>query len=168
LNKGNVNKIGCLFVFAVVIGSLLFVNTTILNNITLAVGKKIKFSKYDFMIKDFGIGNDGNPFMTVEGTAGGSTPQNDNTGYAYVFVTDNGIYAVSSDWMYPKWHTHGITLDEKNCIGSMDMKGGAEVANMVKVTKTHASRVDKVMTAEFTINNHDGSVCATKIFDSSP
>jgi hypothetical protein len=70
--------------------------------------------------------------------------------------------------MYPKWHTHGITLDEKNCIGSMDMKGGAEVANMVKVTKTHASRVDKVMTAEFTINNHDGSVCATKIFDSSP
>jgi hypothetical protein len=70
--------------------------------------------------------------------------------------------------MYPKWHTHKITLDEKDCIGSMDMKGGAEVSNMVKVTKTNASEVNKVMTAEFTINDDDGSICPTRIFDSAP
>jgi hypothetical protein len=70
--------------------------------------------------------------------------------------------------MYPKWHTHRITLDENNCIGAIDMKGGAEVGNLVKVTKTNATKVDKVMTAEFTINNHDGSICASKVFDSVP
>ena len=38
------------------------------------------------MIKDFGIGNDGNPFLTVEGKAGGTIPDKEDTGYAYVFV----------------------------------------------------------------------------------
>jgi hypothetical protein len=70
--------------------------------------------------------------------------------------------------MYPQWHTHGLTLDQNNCVQSMNMKGGAEVGNMVKVTKIDATKVDKVMTAEFTINDSDGSICATKIFDSAP
>ncbi|HJR83951.1 MAG TPA: hypothetical protein VJ772_01140 [Nitrososphaeraceae archaeon] len=35
------------------------------DSITAATGD-IKFSKSDFMIKDFGIDNDGNPFLTVE------------------------------------------------------------------------------------------------------
>lgn len=48
------------------------------------------------------------------------------------------------------------------------MKGGAEVSNIVKVTKTNASEVDKVMTAEYTINDWDGSICPTRIFDSAP
>ncbi|MGA7008641.1 MAG: hypothetical protein WB612_02785 [Nitrososphaeraceae archaeon] len=73
--KGNANAITCLLVFAVVIASLLFVNTSIVNNVAL-----------DFMIKDFGIGNDGNPFLTVEGKAGGTIPDKEDTGYAYVFV----------------------------------------------------------------------------------
>jgi hypothetical protein len=50
----------------------------------------------------------------------------------------------------------------------MNMNGGAEVGGMVKVTKTKATKVDKVMTVEFTINILDGSICATKIFDSAP
>jgi hypothetical protein len=50
----------------------------------------------------------------------------------------------------------------------MDMKGGAEVSNMVKVTRTNASEIDRVMTAEFTINDNDGSICPTRIFDSAP
>jgi hypothetical protein len=142
-------------------------NTSNLNN-AYAGAKKSKFDKDDFMIKDFGFGDDGNPFLIVVGNPGGSTPQNENTGYAYVFETDKGTYAVTSDWMYPKWHTHKITLDENNCIGSMDMKGGAEVSNMVKVTRTNASEIDRVMTAEFTINDNDGSICPTRIFDSAP
>ena len=155
-------------VFITGIMALLFTNTGIINHIAFAGQEESKFNKDDFIIKDFGIGDDGNPFLTVKGDAGRTIPQKEDTGYAYVFLTDNGIYAVTSDWMYPKWHTHGITLDENNCIGSIDMKGGAEVGNLVKVTKTNATKVDKVMTAEFTINNHDGSICASKVFDSVP
>ena len=47
------------------------------------------------------------------------------------------------------------------------MKGGAEVGDMVKVTKANVTRVDKVMTVEFMISKDDGSICADKIFDSS-
>ena len=169
MNKDKVSIVTCLLIFVVAVGGLVFVNNAHVNKIAFAVAKKSKFNEDDFMIKDFGIADDGNPFLAVEGTAGGSIPQKENVGYAYVFVTDNGTYAVSSDWMYAQWHTHGLTLDQNNCVQSMDMKGGgAEVGNMVKVTKTDATKVDKVMTAEFTINDSDGSICATKIFDSAP
>lgn len=138
-----------------------------LHNLALAIDISEKFNQADFMISDFRIGNDGNPFLTVVVKAGGTVPQGEDTSYSYVFVTDDGTYAVTSDWMYPMWHTHLITLDEKNCIGSIDMKGGAEVGGMVKVTKTNVTRVDKVMTVEFIISKDDGSICADKIFDSS-
>ncbi len=137
-------------------------------NMVYAGSIKGKFDEADFIIKDFGIGDDGNPFLTVEGKVGGTVPQEENLGYSYVFVTDNGTFAVTSDWMYLKWHTHGITLDENNCIRSMNMKDGAEVGDAVKVTKTSATKVDKVMTAQFSINDKDGSICADKIFDSAP
>jgi hypothetical protein len=135
----------------------------------IAAAAKVIFNKDDFMIKDFGIGDDGNPYLTVEGKAGRTIPEKNDTGHAYVFVTDNGTYAVSSDWMYTIWHTHELTLDEKNCVESMNMNvGGANVSDVVKLTQTNATKLDKVMTTEFTINNLDGSICATKIFDSAP
>jgi len=49
----------------------------------------------DFKIKDFGI-KDGIRWLTVEGKAGGSKPDNASQIYAYAFVTDNGIFAVVS------------------------------------------------------------------------
>jgi hypothetical protein len=153
--------------YIAVIWSLFLLNTLTLNRI--AVAALVNFNKDDFIIKDFGIGDDGNPFLAVEGKAGGTIPEKKDTGYAYVFVTDNGTYAVSSDWMYTRWHTHELTLDEKNCVESMNMNvGGASVSDVVKLTKTNATKLDKVLTAEFTINNLDGSICATKIFDSVP
>ena len=168
MNKDRVSTITCLLILVVAIGSLLFISTATINKITFAVGNKSKFNEGDFIIKDFGIGNDGNPYLTVEGIAGRSIPEKENLGYAYVFVTDNGIYAVTSDWMYPQWHTHKITFDENNCVGSINMKGGAEVGDMVKVTKTNATMLDKVMTEEFMLNNFDGSICPIVIFDSAP
>lgn len=60
--KGNVRAIGCLFVFVVLLGSLIFANTSMLNSVAFAGAKKSEFNKDDFMIKDFGVGNDGNPF----------------------------------------------------------------------------------------------------------
>lgn len=62
---------------------------------------------------------------------------------------------------------HEITLDEKDCVKSMKMNsGGTEIADVVKLTKTNATHVDKVMTAEFALGESDGSICASKIFDS--
>jgi hypothetical protein len=151
------------------LSSFMFLFTFRTNDSIMAATGDIKFSKSDFMIKDFGVDNDGNPFLTVEGNAGATVPQKENTGYAYVFVTNNGTFAVSSDWMYTKWHTHALKLDEKNCVESMDMNTlvGTDVSDVVKVTDANATKVDKVMTVEFTISNEDGSICATKIFDSA-
>jgi hypothetical protein len=43
----------------------------------------------------------------------------------------------------------------------MNADVGADVGDdQVKVTKTNVTKLDKVMTVEFTINNSDGSVCA--------
>lgn len=61
-------------------------NTSTVNNVAHAAKSQTKFNKDDFMIKDFGIGNDGNPFLTVEGKAGGTIPDKEDTGYVYVFV----------------------------------------------------------------------------------
>jgi hypothetical protein len=165
--KGNVVAISCLLVSAVVMASLLFVNTSIVNNIAHATKLQTKFNKEDFTIKEFGMGSDGNPYLTVEGKAGGTIPGKEDTGYAYLFFTDNGTFAVSSDWMYTKWHTHELTLDERYCVESMNMNGGqgAYIGNDIKVTRTGATKVDKVMTVEFIIDNN--SVCASKIFDTA-
>ena len=168
MNKSRLSTVTFVLIFVAAVGSLLFVNNYHIYKIVFASVKKTEFNEADFAIKDFGIGNDGNPFLSVDGTPGGTIPQKENIGYAYIFVTDNGTFAVSSDWMYPQWHTHGLTLDQNNCVQSMNMKGGAEVGSMVKLTKIDATKVDKIMTAEFTINNSDGSICATKIFDSAP
>lgn len=166
----DINNMIYFLVFLTLLSNFLFLDASKESNTVMASTNDIKFSKIDFMIKDFGIDSEGNPFLTVEGNAGATIPEKENTAYAYLFVTNNGTFSVSSDWMYSKWHTHALKLDEKNCVESMNMNVdlGADVSNTVKVTKTNATKLDKVMTVEFTINNADGSVCATKVFDSAP
>jgi hypothetical protein len=138
------------------------------NSLLVSFGSESKFNEDDFIIKDFGIGYDGYPFLIVEGTAGRSITQEEDVALLYIFVTDNGTYGVMSDWAYTKWHSHGITLDNSNCIISMNNKGDVDVNGMIKLTNTNATKVDKVMTAEFAINDVDASICLTKIFDSAP
>jgi hypothetical protein len=135
------------------------------------------FNEADFKIKDFGI-KDGNPWLTVEGKAGASTPENASQIYAYAFVTDNGTYAVTSHGGEDsvevendtQWHTHGVTLDDKNCAPAAKINddGDAEVNDMVKVTNVTATKVDTVMTALLGINNAPASVCVEKVIDSGP
>jgi len=60
------------------------------------------FNDNDFVIKDFGI-KDGTPWLTVEGTAGGSRPDNASQIYAYVFVTDNGIFTANPKRIHLKF-----------------------------------------------------------------
>jgi hypothetical protein len=133
------------------------------------------FNEADFKITDFGIIN-GNPWLIVEGKAGGSTPQNASNIYAYTFVTDNGTFAVMSH-LYEdtdevendtQWHTHRVTLDDKNCVSEINDNGDTEVSDLVKVTNVITRNVSNVFTAELTLNNADSSICVTKVFDSAP
>ena len=72
--------------------------------------------------------------------------------------------------VYKENNKHELKQEEENCVESMNMnaRAGAEVNDTVKVIKTNATKLGKVMTAECTISNQDGSMCATKIFDSAP
>ena len=129
----------------------------------------------DFKIKDFGI-KDGKPWLSVEGKAGASTPQNASQIFAYVFVTDKGIFAVTSHGTEDssevandtQWHSHGVVLSDKNCVTKLNEDGDGEVNDMVGVANTNATKVDKVMTALLGINNADAKVCVEKVFDSKP
>lgn len=153
----------------VAVSSLVSINAVTTNNMVAAQ------EEADFKIKDFGV-KDGNLWLSVEGKAGGSTPQNASQIYAYAFVTDNGTFAVASHGVEDstevendtQWHAHGVTLDENNCVSKIDDSGEAEVSDMVKVTNVTATKVDKVMTAQLGINNADASVCVEKVFDSAP
>ena len=134
------------------------------------------FNENDFIIKDFGI-TDVSPWLTVEGTAGGSKPDNASQIYAYVFVTDKGIFTVTSGGINDsaegtndtQWHTHGVTLDNKSCVTNLNDYGNAEVSstgNMIRLANVNATKVDKVMTTILGINNADARVCMEKIIDS--
>ena len=95
--KSKFSTLTFVFIFAAAVGSLLFVNNFHVYKIVFASVKKTEFNEADFAIKDFGIGNDGNPFLSVDGTSGGTIPQEENIGYAYILVTDDGTFAGSSD-----------------------------------------------------------------------
>jgi hypothetical protein len=167
-NSVNSNKTLPLTAAFIAISAILVAGT---NNILA----QSQLNEADFKIKDFGI-KDGKPWLTVEGKAGASTPQNTSQIYAYAFVTDNGTYAVTSHGVEDsaevendtQWHTHGVTLDEKNCVSDINDDGDAEVNDEIKVTNITATKVDKVMTALLGINNADASVCVEKVFDSAP
>ena len=77
-------------IYVPIITSMLFLGTLT----SLAYG--IELNEKDYTITGFGI-NDGNPFITVEGTAGGSyDPSMGDEGYeAYVFNTDKGIFQIT-------------------------------------------------------------------------
>jgi len=156
------------------IGLSICVSFTLILGPTNVLAQNI-INEADFRIKDFGIIN-GNPWIIVEGKAGGSTPQNASLTYAYAFVTDNGTFAVMSH-VYEdtdevendtEWHTHRIILNDKNCIAHINDNGDAEVSNLIKVTNVITTKISKVFTAEFTLNNANSSNCLTKVFDSAP
>lgn len=132
------------------------------------------FNENDFIIKDFGF-KEGKPWLTVEGIAGGSKPDNASQIYAYAFVTDKGIFAVTSHGTEDsaevandtEWHTHGITLDNKSCVTNLNDDGNSEVnSTSIKVANITATKVDKVITAILGINNANARVCMEKIIDS--
>jgi hypothetical protein len=156
----------------VAVGSLVFLNTAVTGNIVAA--QEGKLNENDFKIKDFGF-KDGKPWLTVEGKAGASKTDNASQIYAYAFVTDKGIFAVTSHGGSEdsaevqndtEWHAHGVKLTEKNCVSDLNDDGSAAVTDTVEVGNVTATKVDKVMTALLGINNADAAVCVEKVFDS--
>ena len=167
-NSVNSNKILPLIAVFIAISAILIAGT---NNVLA----QNQLNEADFKIKEFGV-KDGKPWLTVEGKAGASTPQNASQIYAYAFVTDKGIFGVVSHGTEDssevandtQWHSHGVTLDDKNCVSKLNEDGDAGVTDTVGVANTNATKVDKVMTALLGINNADAKVCVEKVFDSKP
>jgi len=167
-NSVNSNKTLTLTATSIAISAILIAGA----NMVLAQNN---LNEADFKVKDFGI-KDGKPWLSVEGKAGGSKPQNASQIYAYAFVTDKGIFAVTSHGTEDsaevandtQWHSHGVTLDDKNCVSKLNDDGDAEVNDMISVANTNATKVDKVMLAILGINNADAKVCVEKVLDSKP
>ncbi|HET7641537.1 MAG TPA: hypothetical protein VFK47_22695 [Ktedonobacteraceae bacterium] len=122
----------------------------------------------DFDINNFGVNSQDGPYLTVYGDAGGTVPGQVGIIYAYIFFTDDGIYAVTSHVLEDstetgndiQWHAHKITLLDNRCITSVLEDGWAVVEGKpVTVAGTNASSISSVMTAEVTGN------CITEVFD---
>jgi hypothetical protein len=73
------NNFSLFLIVATALSSFMFLYIFRANDSIMAATGDIKFSKSDFMIKDFGVDNDGNPFLIVEGNAGATVPQKENT-----------------------------------------------------------------------------------------
>ena len=164
-NAENVNKI-----LSLTIATLLAISTLVVvgSNTALAA-----LNENDFKIKDFGI-KDGKPWLTVEGKAGASKPDNASQIYGYAFVTDKGVFAVVSHGGSEdspqvandsQWHTHGVTLDSKNCVTKLTNDGKAEVTDQIGISNITATKVDAVKTVLLGINNAGPTVCVEKVFD---
>jgi hypothetical protein len=132
----------------------------------------------DLTIDEFGI-DDGNPFLTVEGTAGGTIPDEKDKAdiYAHVFDTDKGVFAVAShpgfedspDEQPPieAWHGHGLELteDQPPCIveNSINDDGKAVVEGKTVTLDTsdleeedRPTEVDSVLTAVLSAEKKGG------------
>ena len=147
---------------------------TVLVTIFMVTAPSVYAASPDFRIETFGI-VDGNPSLTVKGTAGGTIPDQKGDIYAYVFFTNDGIYAVTS---HPgiedssevgddaDWHAHKVELNDKNCVTSLKEDGKAALdGNTVSVEDTDATSVDKVLTAVLSAEKK-GVVCVAHVFDS--
>lgn len=128
-------------------------------------------ASYD--IRNFGIDNSGNPFVTVYGNAGETIPTTAGVVHAYVLATDAGMIAVTSHTGIAdssiindgQWHANKVVLED-NCIASITEDDGvANVSNNeVSISGSGASIVVLALTLELTA---DGNVCVTDVFDSA-
>ncbi len=168
----------CITIFWMMNRQVLNKRTTILagavlvTTLMMMTAPSVYAASPDFTIVTFEI-FDGNPSLTVKGTAGGTTPDKANEILAYVFFTNKGIFAVTSHESEDsnevgndiEWHAHKVQLDDNNCVTSLKEQGKAALdGNRVSVEGTGASTVDKVLTALLVAENNN--VCVEKVFDS--
>ena len=141
-------------VYLGIISAILFLGTLA----TLAYA--VTLHEEDYIITNFGIKN-GNPFITVQGTAGGSyDPSLGDEGYqAYVFDTDKGTFEITvaesssnkphystdeilakaiklNECLIKNRETHGKPLFENNTVLYVDPN-----LNVTKVNKVFTAQV---------------------------
>jgi hypothetical protein len=162
---------------------LLTVSMAVMTPAALAISPTITDATGDaenndpnFDITSAGITDKNILSMTVAGKAGGTTPSDPsqaNLVYAYVFITDVGVIAVTSHQAEDsgqvkndlKWHAHLVTLDN-GCVTSIEDFGKAKLRDSrIDVSQTGATSVSQVLTAELTIS--DSTVCVTQVWDSA-
>jgi hypothetical protein len=129
----------------------------------------------NFDIKNAGVDDSGNPYISVYGVAGGTKSDTAGTIFAYVFVTDAGIYAVTSHGGIEdstevgddeQYHAHLVTLDANGCVTSIAEDGEAALHNKrVTLTGTDATEIIAVQTVELTAS--DDGICVTEVFDTA-
>lgn len=132
----------------------------------------------DFDIKKFGLNDDGDPYIDVYGTGAGTTVNNGDTIYAYVFVTDAGAFAVTSHGGIEdstevgddtEFHGHLVTLGNVNddtCVVGISETGDAAFHNArVSITGTGATSIAGALTASLSASTPNG-ICVTAVFDS--
>lgn len=164
----------CRIIHVHIITAILFLGTLT----SLAYG--LKLNEKDYIMTGFGM-KDGNPFITVQGTAGGSyDPSMGDEGYeAYVFNTDKGIFQItvaegsSNKPYYSVDHilSKQIKLDE--CLLTEGTHGKPRFGNNTVEYIDHNqnfTKVKKAYTIQVTSDDPDDT-CATgqhirKIFPS--
>jgi hypothetical protein len=110
----------------------------------------------DFDIKTYGIRGDGMLFVQVYGKAARTLPTEPHVGFAYVFETDDGIWAInghqephSTD--LPQWHAERILVDG-TCIQAIDVESERPLiiaGTNVMVKATGVTEIFSVSTVEF-------------------
>lgn len=124
----------------------------------------------DFDIKQYFIDDDGALNIQLYGKAGRTLPDGMTSVYAYVVVTDDGIYATDSHEAQhaesegetttnKAWHGHKVTIKEnggpngRDClveIGALDAESRMAGSN-VKIVGASATRIDMVITTELVL-----------------
>lgn len=117
----------------------------------------------NFDIKAYGLkGESGTIFIQLYGKAARTLPTEDHQGFAYVFVTDDGVWAInghreahSTD--LPQWHAERIFVDG-SCITGIDV--GSERTTLAAGTNamikgTDVTEIYGVQTVEFHLNVDD-------------
>lgn len=136
----------------------------------------------DFDIKQYFIDSDGSLNLQVYGKAGQTLPQGMHNAYAYVIVTDTGIYAADSHEAQhadseqvanKAWHGHKVVVDSNNCLTEIgSFKSEAKLAgNNVKISATGATKIISAMTVMIEIlvedpdNPPEGVTCIAKVHE---
>jgi len=117
--------------------------------------------------------------MTVDGTAGATTPKDQSHVFAYVFVLDTSdetttrAYAVTSHYAEDSddvvddiaWHTHYVEL-QNGCVSSIADAGELPTLSGDEVIAVGASgTVVAGLTAVLNIDRGAGSVCVQSVID---
>jgi hypothetical protein len=136
----------------------------------------------DFDIKNYFIDSDGNLNLQVYGHAGRTLPGGMHNAYAYVIVTDNGIYAADSHEAQhaddeqvsnKAWHGHKVVVAEDGCITEIGsfMSQAKLAGSNVKITATGATQILATMTVMIEIqvddpdNPPEGETCIAKVVE---